>query len=262
MSVYKFSNPLFFQEALLSIWDQQTLKATQIVLVKDGPITAELNKIIDNWKVKLGEALTIVSLPRNMGLANALNSGLKLCRYDLVARMDSDDLSLPDRFKKQISYLSSHLDIDICGTQIQERSNDLKKIVLNKILPTEDDDLKNYLKYRSPFNHPTVIFRKKAVLSVGGYPEIYPEDYMLWIKLAIHNYKFHNLDSCELFMRVEDALSSRRGLNFIKGELKTFLFMYTHNIINLRVLVFNCMSRIFLRVIPSCLRFKIYKRFR
>ena len=104
MSVYADENPQYLDEALCSIWDQQTLKPGQIVLVKDGPLTNELDNCINTWKQKLGDVLTPVELPKNVGLGSALNKGLEQCRYELVARMDSDDVSAPERFEKQINY--------------------------------------------------------------------------------------------------------------------------------------------------------------
>jgi glycosyltransferase involved in cell wall biosynthesis len=120
LSLYTKENPLYFNQAISSIWDEQTLKPNQIVLVKDGPLTPELDQAIDEWGKKLGDILTIVALPENIGLGAALNEGLKYCKYDLVARMDTDDISLPERFEKQISFMANNPDIAVSSTWIEE----------------------------------------------------------------------------------------------------------------------------------------------
>src|SRR5690554_5001347 len=108
MSVYAKEQPDYFNQAFLSIWDQQTLKPDQIVLVKDGPLTAELDAEIQRWQEKLGKVLSVVELPENVGLGAALNEGLKACKYELVARMDTDDISLPARFEEQVAFMQTH----------------------------------------------------------------------------------------------------------------------------------------------------------
>jgi glycosyltransferase involved in cell wall biosynthesis len=120
LSVYKKEMPDYFNQAFVSIWDEQTLKPNQIVLVKDGPLTPELDQAIDEWKKKLGDILAIVELPENIGLGAALNEGLKYCKYELVARMDSDDISMPERFEKQVAFFEKDEKVAIVGTNILE----------------------------------------------------------------------------------------------------------------------------------------------
>jgi glycosyltransferase involved in cell wall biosynthesis len=120
LSVYKKENPSYLKQALTSIWDEQTLKPDQIVLVKDGALTLELDNVINEWLKKLGSLLTIVELPKNVGLGTALIEGLKYCKYDIVARMDTDDISLPQRFEKQIAFFEQNKDSVIVGSSILE----------------------------------------------------------------------------------------------------------------------------------------------
>lgn len=105
ISVYKSDNPEHLETALKSIWDNQILKPDQIVLVQDGPVGDEIVNIINNFKAILDDKLSFLELSVNLGLARALNEGLRLCKYDLIARMDSDDICFPNRFEKQIAFL-------------------------------------------------------------------------------------------------------------------------------------------------------------
>ena len=115
MSVYSMDSPVHLNIALESIWDNQTLKPNQIILVEDGPLTKSLYEIIAHWKGKLNSLLHIISLKKNSGLGNALNSGLKDCKYDYVARMDADDISEDDRFQLQHDFLINNPNIDVVG---------------------------------------------------------------------------------------------------------------------------------------------------
>ncbi|GHV72345.1 hypothetical protein AGMMS49928_29020 [Spirochaetia bacterium] len=120
LSVYKNEKPEYLNRALVSIWDDQTLKPDQIVLVEDGQLTSELDKVIDEWQQRLSDIFTVVNLPENVGLGAALNEGLKYCKHDLVARMDTDDVSLPDRFEKQIAFMNNNPQIAVSSAFIEE----------------------------------------------------------------------------------------------------------------------------------------------
>ena len=126
VAIYKKENPAYFDEAMQSIWDYQVQKPGQIVLVMDGEVTAELNAVIMAWKSKLDDVLVVVALPQNIGLGGALNEGLKFCDHELVARMDADDICLPDRFSKQVAFFEKDSSLDIVGCfalEIDERGN-------------------------------------------------------------------------------------------------------------------------------------------
>jgi glycosyltransferase involved in cell wall biosynthesis len=120
LSLYDKEKPEYLDQSLSSIWDDQTLKPNQIVLVKDGPLTPELDTLVLEWQEKLGGILTVVALPKNIGLGAALNEGLKYCKHGLVARMDADDISMPDRFEKQIAFFENNEGAVIVGSSIFE----------------------------------------------------------------------------------------------------------------------------------------------
>ncbi|UPQ81325.1 glycosyltransferase [Pseudomonas knackmussii] len=262
MSVYEKEFHGFLSLALESVWDSQCAKPSQIVLVQDGPLTVELNKEIRKWKGKLGEVLTIVSLPKNVGLASALNEGLQCCDYDLIARMDSDDIAESIRFSKQIQFMLANPEISVCSGQVEEWSQDFSYKISTRNLPLRHDDILKFAKSRSPISHPAVMFRKSAVMAVGGYPNIYPEDYPLWGTLIANGYKFANLPDVLLKMRVGNALAERRGKRFLQGEIEIYKHLYAVGLINRFELVGNIALRSIVRLSPVRVKRFLYKYFR
>ena len=208
MAVYKKEQPLFFKEALRSVFEQ-SLIPNEVVLVKDGPLTEELEQVIADFSSK-NEQLKIITLEKNQGLGEALRIGLNACSFDLVARMDSDDICKPYRFEKQIAFLKEHQEITIVGSWIEEFSDCKEKIEAIRELPQEDKQLKIFMKWRNPFNHMTVMFRKKDILAVGGYQPFYLlEDYYLWNRLANANYCFANIGESLLWQ--EEVIQCWKG---------------------------------------------------
>lgn len=120
LSLYKKEKCQYLSKAMASIWSNQLLKPNQIVLVKDGLLTPELDAEVERWQAELGEVLTVVSLPSNVGLGAALNHGLLYCKYELVARMDTDDISLPDRFKLQVAFMAVNQGVAVSSGFIEE----------------------------------------------------------------------------------------------------------------------------------------------
>ena len=147
----------------------QTVKPEQYVVVEDGKLTSELNTVIDEYENQYPELFTIVKIAQNKGLANALNEGIKVCRNELVARMDADDISLPERCEKELECFELYPDLDICGCQIDEFYDDVRNIRTSRVVPTNFNDIKKFMRKRQPFNHPTVIYKKEKVIEYGGY---------------------------------------------------------------------------------------------
>jgi len=259
LSVYINESPCYLNASLTSIWDSQTLKPSQIVLVQDGPLNTELYVIIKKWKKRLGDIFTIVSLAHNVGLASALNEGLKFCRYEIVARMDTDDIALPNRFEQQLSFLEANPHISVCSGQIEEYSEDLITKLSTRKLPLRHDEILKFAKKRNPISHPCVIFKKTDVIAVGGYPLIYPEDYPLWVLMLNKDYQFANLPQILVKMRVGDALTARRGLRFLKGEIQVFNLMYKIRFLSTAEYCLNIIQRIFVRLGPTWLKKILYK---
>lgn len=193
MSIYKNENVEYFEKCMQSIWNDQILKPNEIVLVQDGILTDCLYNSIAKWKNKLTGILKVVALEKNVGLGNALNKGLKECTHELVVRMDTDDICLPNRFKKQIDCFSSDNTLDIIGsyaTLIDENG------ILGNIrkMPTTHKDIYNNL-FTCPFIHPSIMYKKSLITNVGGYNINLTrrQDYDLWFKCAKVGMKFYNI---------------------------------------------------------------------
>lgn len=262
MSVYYKENPSWFNHAMQSIWSDQILKPAQIVLVQDGPLTPELVNVVEAWSLKLGSELCAVPLLKNVGLAAALNEGLKHCKYEMVARMDTDDIAMPDRFEKQFTFMQNNPEVVVCSGLIEEWSQDFSHKISERHLPLTHQEIAKFAKRRSPISHPAVMFRKSAVLAVGGYPNIYPEDYPLWGSMLAQGYIFANLPGLLLKMRVGNALTERRGLQFLKGELKIYKYLLDIGFINRFEYLTNCILRGVVRLSPVWLKKIFYKYLR
>lgn len=261
MAVYKKEQPLFFKEALRSVFEQ-SLIPNEVVLVKDGPLTEELEQIIVDFSSK-NEQLKVITLEKNQGLGEALRIGLNACSFDLVARMDSDDICKPYRFEKQIAFLKEHKEITIVGSWIEEFSDCKEEIEAIRELPQEDKQLKIFIKWRNPFNHMTVMFRKKDILAVGGYQPFYLlEDYYLWNRLANANYYFANIGESLLWARGGYTMLERRGgWKYVVSESKLLKFMYRSGRINIVEFGANLMMKSIIRLIGKHLRHTIYTFF-
>lgn len=209
MTVYKKDSPEYFSLALDSML-KQTYAPTEIVLVKDGPITAELQEVIDNCGA--GEiSIVQVQLSENKGLGLALNEGLKKVKCDLVARMDSDDYSLPRRCELQVLEFGKNPKLDIVGCQVQEFIGTIDNIVGERKVPLTNEEIYKFAKTRDPFNHPTVMYRKSAVLRAGGYSEYRKnQDTDLWIKMLLNNVNCMNLSEPVFRFRFDEGTFQKR----------------------------------------------------
>lgn len=262
LSIYNKEKADFLRLSLSSIWKEQTLKPNQIVLVKDGPLTEELDAEVDSWVLELGDVLTVVSLRQNVGLAAALNEGLKVCKYDLVARMDTDDISTPERFKLQIKFMHDNPDITISSGFIEEWNSDLTIKLSKRILPVTHKDILIFAKLRSPISHPACIYRKSVILDCGGYPDIYPEDHLLWVRVLQAGHKLANIPEVLLRMRTGEDFITRRGYQFLKGELASYKKMYESNFLSLYEFIKVSILRGVVRLSPDILKLWLYKYMR
>ena len=217
-SVYKNDNPAFLAESLKSI-AENTVLPTQVVLVKDGLLPAELEAVITEWQAKL--PLKVVGYEENRGLAYALNLGLQFCDYEIVARMDSDDIAYMNRFEKQIAFIEQNPQIALCSGYISEFDTDKMKPKSIRRVPLLQEEIISYLKSRNAFNHMAVAFRKSAVVAAGGYQEVpYFEDYDLWIRMVQKNYGVANIPELLINARVgNDMIGRRHGLAYAKHEI-------------------------------------------
>lgn len=262
MPVYCKENSEYFNVALESIV-KQTLIPNEIVIVKDGILTPELDAIIEKFVSSYPNLFNIVSLTENVGQGKARNAGLQACKYNLVALMDSDDIARNDRFEIQINYMKENPDVDVVGSFITEFENNPNIIESTKAVPITHEQIFNFGKWRSPMNNMTIIYKKNKVLEVGGYNSFnFGEDYLLFVKMLINGSKFYNIEECLVNARAGSRMLAKRvGWNKIKQEFLLFYEFKKMGYINNFQFIRNVSLKFLLRVIPNWLRSWIYRKF-
>ncbi|MRT94803.1 glycosyltransferase [Ancylomarina sp. 16SWW S1-10-2] len=261
LSVYHKESPANFKLALESVWEHQELKPSEIILVKDGPLTADLENVISGFDDDM--PLRIIELKENVGLGKALNIGLDNCSFELVARMDTDDICESDRFKEQVNFMSQHGQVDVLGSWIKEFDSDSGEIYAARALPERHKDLLVFSKKRNPISHPSVMFRKSKVIEAGGYQHFYLyEDYFLWVRMLQNGCIFHNLPMFLLkFRSGKNMIKRRRGYTYLISELNFQRFLLKSKFISLVQYIKNCLIRIVVRLLPGNLILFLYSCF-
>ena len=260
MSVYDRESPSHLALSLESL-AAQTMPANEIVLVKDGPLTGELEQTIRSFERAL--PVVTVDLPAHRGLGAALRAGVEHCRFDWFARMDSDDVCLPHRFERQIDFLKEHPEVDVLGTSISEFENDHTRRQALRILPQEHRAVLAFAKFRNPLNHMTVMCRKRAVIAAGNYQERTGfEDYDLWVRMLLGGSRFHNLPEALVLARCGSGMQQRRGsARYARREIALFWCFRKWGFLTRFEFLRSVMLRAPLRVLPAELRSRIYRSF-
>lgn len=263
MSIYHKEKSEYFNRAMQSIWDEQMIKPDEVVLVQDGKLTDELYKAISKWKEKLGEVLKIVPLEKNVGLGDALNFGLQHCSNELVARMDTDDIALSDRFEKQLKIFQNN-DVDICSSWVSEFDSDENEIIAYRKVPETHEEIVSFAKKRCPVNHPAVMYRKSSVQKSGGYKKMmWFEDYYLWARMILNGAKFYNIQEPLVNMRAGfGQLERRSGLKYALSELELQKEFLKFGFINYFQFMHNVIIRFIVRVLPIKMVRSVYKNLR
>lgn len=259
ITIYYKENPVFFKRAIDSILIHQTLKPSQIVIVKDGPLTIELDNIIDEYVVNNKGVFDIVSLKKNMRQGFAANEGGKYCKCDFIARMDADDIALPDRFEKQFKYLLDKK-LDIVGGQLLEFVGDKNNIVSDRKVPITHENIISMLKYRNPISNPTVIYKKVVFDQINGYDgESFPEDYDFFVRACLKGFKFGNVKDTVLLFRLGDSMDEvlrrRHGYEYAKNEFKLLKKFYKIGFYNF----YEFFKMVSLRMPVRLMPFKMFK---
>lgn len=258
ISVYKNDCTSQVKSALDSLLNQ-SLPPQEIILVEDGELNPELQTLID--KYHHNKNFNIIRLNKNVGLGKALNKGLQHCTHDLVARMDADDICKPNRFSKQIEFMQTHPEIDICSCWIDEFVGEISNIVSTRKVPATHDEIADFIKSRNPLNHPAVMFRKSAVERAGGYRH-FPlfEDWYLWARMMVNGCKFANIQESLLYFRTSPDMFRRRG--GWRYAIDSAKFQWTLHKLGLTT-VFQAIKASILRggvyVMPNKIRELIYK---
>jgi glycosyltransferase involved in cell wall biosynthesis len=260
MSIYCNEDAKHFHRAVQSIWDEQTIKPNEIVLVEDGPLSDSLYKNISDWKDRLGEVFKVVHLEKNAGVGNAKYVGIYECSNELIAVMDTDDISQPNRFEQQLAVFDSQ-DIDVCGAWVGEFENDENEVVSYRRTPEHHDEIVAFAKSRSPVNHPTAMYKKSSVLNAGNYTKYKTsEDYDLFVKLIMSGAKLYNIQQPLVNMRMGNNQAARRGgLRNAMLEANVQKEFYEMGFLNFYEFFKNVSVGFVVRILPSSLMKVIFK---
>ena len=263
ISVYKNDDPVFFDLALQSITKDQTEKPDEIVLIVDGPIPEALMAVVDRYEEEY-PGFRAIRLPENKGLGNALRLAVENCSNELIARMDSDDISLPTRFEQQLRCFEENPELDIVGGDITEFIGESDNIVGKRIVPQMDADIKAYMQTRCAMNHVSVMYKKSAVLSVGNYIDwFWNEDYYLWIRMQQKGCTFGNTGTVLVNVRSgADMYQRRGGKKYFQSEKGLQDYMLKHKMIGFGTYGMNVLKRWIVQIaLPNSVRGWVFRTF-
>lgn len=262
MSVYIKEKAEYFHECMESIL-KQTKLPDEIVIVEDGPLTEYLYKELSYYTNKYPELISRVKLGVNKGLGLALARGVTLCKNDLIARMDTDDICDPERFKKQINMFENNPDLDICGSHIKEFDTTLDNVLSIRCVPLDDRAIKKYQRRRDSFNHMTVMFKKEAVIKAGNYQHaLLMEDSLLWVNMMKNNAICANIDDYLVYVRTgEDLYERRGGWDYFKKYHSGRKMIYQTGYISKFDYIYTLVVQFVVAVVPNSMRKIIYTKF-
>lgn len=262
MSVYFRENPEEFEACIRSML-AQTVATNDFVIVCDGPLTEELDEILERFDREYPEIFQIVRLKENVGIGNAANIGLRYCRNDLVAKMDADDLSVPERCEWQLKRFAECPELMVLGGHIEEFSQDPGKPFAIRSVPLSNGEIRSFARRRQPFNNMTVMYRRSAVLAVGGYRDFRrSEDFDLYLRLLLKGYYAENLDKVLVKARVNENAFRRRGSwGTLKGCARSRWYSYRQGYASLLDVGICVAGEAFIMISPHGVKKFIYSHF-
>lgn len=258
ISIYKKENPIWFREALDSIF-AQTLQPYEIVLVEDGSLTPELYEVIDEYQ-RLHPIFNIVKNEKNLGLGLALRKGVEASKTELLMRMDTDDIIPPYRFEHQMKKIEEGYDVVSCWSQLFMGAFD--NVISVKTRPENHEDIVKLAHRRSPICHAGTLFRKSALLKAGNYHhcKLY-EDYHLVARLIMSGAKFYNMQEVLYYVRTTpEQMNRRSGLDYLKTELSFFKEFKKMGFFTTKDYLLNSSVRIVVRLMPNVVRQKVLSK--
>ena len=262
MSVYKNDIAENVRTAVESVYNQ-TLKPKQIVMVVDGPVPEDITKVLEELKKEI-DIFEVYAYEKNSGLGTALKRGTEFCKYEYIARMDSDDISLSDRFEKQMKKFEEDPELSLVGSNSQEFIDTLDNLANVKALPEKHEDIVEFMKGRCPFVHPTVIMKKDMLLKAGGYEHWhYAEDYYMWVRMYLAGAKFYNIQENLINFRININTYKRRGgLKYYKSIRGLLKFIYKNKMIGFMKYTKEKIKRFVGHVlVPSWMKNALYMKF-
>lgn len=259
MAVYRSEKAAFLNASIRSVWTEQTLRPDQIVLVEDGPLGEDLSEVIRQWKIELGEKFFIIRNEKRLGLTKSLNKGIAVAFGDMIARMDSDDVSDPKRFERQTAFFIDHPEIDIVGGALRE-FNDDNPCLRVRHYPRTDEEARKYICKASPLAHPTVMMRRKMFDEGLRYNEKYrmSQDIALWFDAIMKGYRIANIPEVTINFRIQRNVFKRRSKDKAWNEFK----IYMNGIYRMNgLLTFKYrypIARLFFRLMPPSIVKAVY----
>lgn len=261
MSLYINERPEYFKECMESIL-AQTVLPSEILIVRDGPIQKEVEDLIDKYMDDNPGLIRTVGYDVNRGLWYALALGVRECRNELIARMDTDDICRLDRFERQLSEFRKDPRLDLCGSCIDEFEGDASNIVARRTVPLTQEDIIRYQKRRDSFNHMTVMYKRSAVLAAGNYQECpLMEDSLLWVNMLMHGAKCINIPESLVYARIGDGMYERRGgfdyfLKYRDGRRK----VYETGFIGKSDYLYTLFVQFFVAMMPRHMRGVVFRK--
>lgn len=261
LPVYNQDKPEYLTISIESMLNQ-TVKSNDFVIVKDGPVTEELDAVINKYASNKENNINVVALEVNSGLGAALDFGLRQCKNELIARMDADDISLPTRCEKLLELFKNNPNLSIAGTNIDEFDEDPNIIISSRVVPTSDKEIKKYNRRRQAFNHPTIMFKKSEVLRVGSYPHIkHMEDKDLFFRMLNMDCIGANIpESLLLFRSNKESFKRRRGKEYRKATIEVAKSAYKHKYISYSDYLYMYWGQKFMKIIPNWLLIKLLRK--
>jgi len=261
MPVYVKESPGYLSLALKSILVDQSIKPDELIIVEDGPLTNELDEVLARYSDQFPDVIKIFKLAKNMGMGYAMNYGLKLCTYEWVFRMDSDDIAVPNRFQKQLEIIQ-HDKYDVIGSSIEEFNNEIGDLDQFRVMPKMHSDVISFMKTRNPINHMTVAFRRTKAIEAGGYwNKRYFEDYNLWYQMYKVGAKFYNMQEVLVNARIgNNMVDRRRGYGYYKYETELMKIFLKDKFINKFEYSIILSLKFVLRILPANLLSFVYQK--
>jgi glycosyltransferase involved in cell wall biosynthesis len=260
MPTYHADDPEHLRRAFQSAVDDQLLRPDEVVLVRDGVVPPRLQRAIDELAAGSAVPVNVVALERNIGLGHALDAGLAACSYEVVARMDSDDVSLPERFSVQIPLLAEGY--DLVGSALLEFAEHEDDIVGRRTPPITEDEIRSWSRFHDPFNHPTVVYRRASVQAVGGYQDLpLMEDYWLFARMIDAGARVANVAEPLVKYRVGAGAYSRRGgWQLLRSEIELQRQFRASGFTTKTQYLRNLAVRGGYRLVPEAVRRVVYRR--
>jgi glycosyltransferase involved in cell wall biosynthesis len=266
LPVYDGDDAVHFRRAIASATAEQVRRPDELVVVRDGPVGDAISEVLATLTAAdgapdlvSGVPVRVVNLARNLGLALALQAGLSACRYEIVARVDADDVSRPERFAIQVPLIEGGL--DLVGSAIVEFDVEESTAGIVRVPPLTQAAIETYARFLSPFNHPSVVYRRAAVQAAGGYRHLpLMEDYWLFARMLANGARVANVAEPLVLYRVGAGAYRRRGgLRLLRSEVRLQLQLRRDHFTSTAQCARNIVVRGGYRLVPHGLRRRMYR---